>query len=211
MSLTHGVVVSSRLVEVPLEDDLDGLASDEPVTRGPGMGAMNSRARQLQVDAAETPVCLVAPNPSRSQQVQECVGRLLELCGAGPAPAEKRSHRRFPFRVSLVITPVNNITGKVDDLKSFAAFGIDLSPTGVCFLARQLVAARRAVVSCEGPDRQPTSLLFEPRWVRFTRGGWYQTGGRLLDVVNEAAPPPPTLRLFDMPPDFEQLTHKVRA
>ncbi|GEM_PF-1217919 len=192
MSLSHGVVVSSRLVEVPVDDGLDDLAGDGTASRTQALAGL-------------------APSQPRARLVQECVGRLMELCGAGVIPAEKRSHRRFPFRISLAITPVNNITGKVDDLKSFAAFGIDLSSNGLCFLARQLVAARRAVVCCQGPDHQPVNLLFEPRWVRFTRGGWYQTGGRLIDVLSDAPAPPPTLRLFEPPPDLDKLTHNVRT
>jgi hypothetical protein len=125
-------------------------------------------------------------------------------CGVRVA-TEKRTHRRYPFRRPLTITPVGEQSGRPDRTKSFAAFGFDISSAGISFLARQLIPARRAVVTCEGPDGRSVNLLFEPRWVRFTRGGWYQTGGRLLEVLPDDSAPPPHLRVLQPPPDIDSL------
>jgi hypothetical protein len=56
-------------------------------------------------------------------------------------------------------------------------------------LSRQLVSTRKAVVTCDATGDRQVNLLFEARWVRFTRGGWYQTGGRLLDVLPQGQVP----------------------
>ena len=144
------------------------------------------------------------PGPQRWRDLQACVATLLESnCGVR-VPTEKRTHRRYAFRRPLTITPVDASSGRPDKTKSFAAFGFDISSAGISFLARQLVPAQRAVVTCEGPNDQPTNLLFEPRWVRFTRGGWYQTGGRLLEVLSDQTPHAPNLRLLE-PPDLDEM------
>jgi hypothetical protein len=95
-------------------------------------------------------------------------------------------------------------------MKSFSAFGIDISTSGICFLARQLVPARKAVLSAEGPNGELATLLFEPRWVRFTRGGWYQTGGRLVEVLPEEQEPFIAVRLVDTPPELDELCENAR-
>ncbi len=136
---------------------------------------------------------------------------MLLSAGSGVnVPVEKRAHRRFPFRRALVVTPINNGTGRPDRVKSFSAFGIDISANGVCFLGRQLVPARKAVLGVEGPNGQMVHMLFEPRWVRFTRGGWYQTGGRLLEVLPPDNEPPPNLRLLETPPELDELCENSR-
>jgi hypothetical protein len=105
---------------------------------------------------------------------------------------------------------VSNATGRPDQFKSFPAFGIDISSTGICFLARQLVPVRKAVLSLEGPGEKTVALLFEPRWVRFTRGGWYQTGGRLLEVMAEDNDIMPVLRLMEPPAELLDLCENSR-
>lgn len=146
----------------------------------------------------------------RRRNLQTCVAWLLGTGSGEPVPVEKRTHRRFPFRKPITVTPVNNHSGRPDRMKSFSAFGIDISATGICFLARQLVPARKAVLSAEGPNGDVATLLFEPRWVRFTRGGWYQTGGRLVEVLPEEKEPFLAVRVVDAPPDLEELCENSR-
>jgi len=146
----------------------------------------------------------------RRRNLQSCVAWLLESGLADRIPVEKRAHRRFSFRKPITVTPVNNHSGQPDRLKSFSAFGIDISSCGICFLARQLVPVRKAVLSAEGPSGEIVTLLFEPRWVRFTRGGWYQTGGRLVEVLPEEKEPFLAVRLVDAPPDLEELCENSR-
>lgn len=142
------------------------------------------------------------PAPRRWRELHTCVAMLLESACGIQVPTEKRSHRRYPFRRPLTITPVIEQSGRPDRVQSFPAFGFDISSAGISFLARQLLPSRKAVVTCDGFDDRPVNLLFEPRWVRFTRGGWYQTGGRLLEVLPDDTVPAPSLRLIDVPPEL---------
>ena len=150
------------------------------------------------------------PGSRRQRELQACVSMLSSAGSGVTVPVEKRAHRRYPFRRALVVTPITNGTGRPDRAKSFPAFGIDISSSGVCFLGRQLVPARKAVLSVDGPDGEMVHVLFEPRWVRFTRGGWYQTGGRLLEVLPPDTEPAPNLRLLETPPDLDELCENSR-
>ena len=142
--------------------------------------------------------------PGRWHEVRGCVAMLLEEACGVPVTVEKRASRRYPFRKPLMITPVQNATGKLDRTKSFSAFGIDVSSSGICFLSRQLVSTRKAVVTCDATGDRQVSLLFEARWVRFTRGGWYQTGGRLLNVLPDDHVPTATLTFSEPPPELDE-------
>lgn len=119
----------------------------------------------------------------RHRELRLCVERLLETSDAHQVSLEKRLKQRFAFHKPLRVTPVNDRTRKPDPSQSFAVFGIDISATGISFLSQQLVPSRQAVITCYGPDNESLSLLFVPRWVRFTRHSWYQIGGRLVRVL----------------------------
>ena len=138
--------------------------------------------------------------PQRWRELHRCVAALLEAnCGIHIS-AEKRTHRRFPFHKPLTITPINDKNGRREPSNSFPAFGIDISSLGMGFLSRQLIPTQQAILTCNAAENAFVNMLFEPRWVRFTRGGWYQIGGRLVDVLDDTSSPAPGLRLMDEPP-----------
>ena len=186
-------------------DSTGALLADRSLEQTAGTTTHKHQGRSVELKAldAAKPCPVTEPGPERWREVSACVAMLLESCSNVQVPVEKRSLRRYPFRRPLTITPVETRTGRPDHAKSFAAFGLDISATGIGFLARQLVPARKAVVTCDGPENRPVSILFEPRWVRFTRGGWYQTGGRLLAVLPNESDAPPRLRLLESPPEAE--------
>ena len=182
-----------------------------------GSSEARGSVEQLRTEHVERDQSIESPaeprhesNPPRRQELHACIAWLLESESGDRVPVEKRAHRRYSFRKPLTVTPVNNHSGRPDPLKCFPAFGIDISASGICFLARQLVPARKAVLSLEGPCNKTVPVLFEPRWVRFTRGGWYQTGGRLLEVLQDEKDIMPAVRLLDPPPELDELCEKSR-
>ena len=102
---------------------------------------------------------------------------------------ERRSNRRFPFHLPVIITPVDDRTGRLQPGASFQGFGIDISSGGARFLARQLLSTQRAVLSCEGPGKSMVNLAFELRWARLTNDSWYDIGARFTDVLPESPAP----------------------
>ena len=123
--------------------------------------------------------------PLRQKDLRLCVESLLEGVNGQRISLERRIERRFSYHKPVTITPIDDRTGKPDISQSFNAFGIDISTTGISFLSPQLVPSRQAVITCHGRDKEPVSVLFLPRWVRFTRRTWYQIGGRLVQVLPE--------------------------
>ncbi len=185
-------------MELPVLTGLDGFKSQAPSRSVPWRESTCGQAESVE-----------QPGSRRQRDLTACVAWLLNSAGNN-APVEKRVHRRFPYRKPISVTPINNTTGRPDSARCFPAFGIDISSNGICLLARQLVPARNAVLSLEGPGQKAVSILFEPRWVRFTRGGWYQTGGKLLEVLQEDVAPYPAFRLLEPPPELEELCEKSR-
>lgn len=197
MVVENSLVASARSRKAPAEV---GVHSSKPGTqRLEGTEPLQGTAAAREGAVTE-----------RRRNVYSCVAWLLESGPSERIPIEKRVQRRYPFRKPITVTPVNNHSGRPDRLKSFTAFGIDISSCGICFLARQLVPARKAVLSAEGPNHETVTLLFEPRWVRFTRGGWYQTGGRLVEVLPDEKEPYLSIRLVEAPPDIEELCENSR-
>ena len=197
MSVEHSAAIAARF---PRRTNEVGHGSNGSNAKRPATPEPKSGTDQPHLGACS----------ERRRNLQASVAWLLESGCGDHVPVEKRAHRRFPFRKPITVTPVNNHSGRPDRTKSFSAFGIDISSCGICFLARELVPARKAVLSAEGPNGEMVTLLFEPRWVRFTRGGWYQTGGRLVEVLPQEKEPFLAVRLVDSPPEPEEFCENSR-
>jgi hypothetical protein len=123
------------------------------------------------------------PQAALDRRLRQQVTSVLEFHYGDYFAKERRSHRRFPFHLPVTITPIDDRTARLRDADSFTAFGIDISAHGARFLARQMVPAHKAVLTCEGPGHCSVSLVFELRWARLTNDGWYDTGARFTDVL----------------------------
>ena len=61
--------------------------------------------------------------------------------------------------------------------------GKHLSERGLGFYHPQPLPYRRMIVSLEGPRGDWFGFLIDLTWCRFTRQGWYESGGRFLESV----------------------------
>lgn len=136
----------------------------------------------LRPTAARTANCHDTATISAGD-LRGAVARLLESERRMQVPHEKRESRRFVFRKGVVVTPIEDQSGRLSANLAFSGFGCDVSTTGFGFVARQLLPSRRAVVSFHVADAERLHILFDARWVRFTHGGWYQIGGRFIELV----------------------------
>ena len=63
------------------------------------------------------------------------------------------------------------------------AAGKQISETGLGFFHPAPLPFRRVIASLEqGPD-QWVGFLMDLHWCRFTRYGWYESGGRFLQMI----------------------------
>jgi hypothetical protein len=95
---------------------------------------------------------------------------------------ERRNEARYPYPRLVHLTPVD-ADGKAITTESFVVAGKDLGDGGLSFYHPDPIPHRRAVASLELAPGRWLGLLIDPSWCRFTRLGWYESGGRFLQIV----------------------------
>lgn len=100
---------------------------------------------------------------------------------------ERRAAQRYPYPNLLYLTPVgdNGISSTGD---SIVVVGKHISERGLGFFYQQPLPHRRMIASLEAQQSGWVGFLIDITWCRFTRHGWYDSGGRFLQAV--AAPLP---------------------
>ncbi len=94
---------------------------------------------------------------------------------------ERRADQRFPYPYLLYLTPVQNGTSPASD--SVVVVGKHLSERGLGFYYREPLPYRRMIASLEMRDSHWAGFLIDITWCRFTQHGWYDSGGRFLQIV----------------------------
>jgi hypothetical protein len=92
---------------------------------------------------------------------------------------ERRRENRYPFPSMIRLTPVGR-DGFTPEGETMSVVGKHLSQRGLGFYHPQPLPYRRMIASLEDPSGQWLSFLIDLSWCRFTRQGWYESGGRFL-------------------------------
>ena len=95
---------------------------------------------------------------------------------------ERRRDNRYPFPCLVHLTPVGE-DGMTPEGESVVVVGKHLSEKGFGFYHQAPLPHRRMIVSIEGRKGQWVGFLIDLGWCRFTKGGWYESGGRFLQTV----------------------------
>ncbi len=135
----------------------------------------------LTVPAAH--VAPVAVLPPSEDQVKLQVRQLIARLFPSGLTCERRNSGRYPFPFLVRLTPVDERTGQ-PTAEPMVVVGKDLSERGLGFYHPQPLPYRRAIVTLEDSSRRVVSFLIDLSWCRFTRFGWYDSGGRFLQMVN---------------------------
>lgn len=120
----------------------------------------------------------VAPEDAVRAQVWKL---LSALCPRGNG-AEKRRDSRFPYPYLVHLTPVGD-DGLTPDGEPVVVVGKHISERGFGFYHPKPLPYRRMIVSLESTGGVRLSFLIDLNWCRFTRKGWYESGGRFLQPV----------------------------
>jgi hypothetical protein len=96
---------------------------------------------------------------------------------------ERRHDQRFPLPVLLKLTPIGS-NGRLEPERAAIVLGKDVSRCGMSFFHERPLHYRRAIVSLEHPDFGWFAAEIDIHWCRFTKPGWYVSGGRLIVEVN---------------------------
>jgi len=123
------------------------------------------------------------PDDDVRAQVWAVLGGLYRL---GRAP-EQRGETRYPYPYLVHLTPVED-DGATPCGEPVVVVGKHLSERGFGFYHPKPLPYRRMIVSLETAGGTKLGFLIELSWCRFTRHGWYESGGRLRQTI----PPPDT-------------------
>jgi hypothetical protein len=94
---------------------------------------------------------------------------------------ERRQENRYPFPYLIHLTPVAE-DGITPQGESIAVVGKHLSDRGLGFYHPKPLPYRRMIASLESNGHW-LGFLVDLRWCRFTKQGWYESGGRFLQSV----------------------------
>ena len=96
---------------------------------------------------------------------------------------ERRGEQRFPFPHLVHLAPVSS-EGVVQLDETVIVVGKHLSERGLGFYHQQPLPNRQMIVSIELGSGAWLGILIDLTWCRFTKHGWYESGGRFLRLVN---------------------------
>jgi hypothetical protein len=95
---------------------------------------------------------------------------------------ERRRDNRYPFPCLVHLTPVGR-DGITPEGETVVVVGKHLSERGFGFYHQSPLPHRRMIASLESSKGQWLGFLIDLNWCRFTKGGWYESGGRFLQAV----------------------------
>ncbi len=141
----------------------------------------------MSMDTATLESILTAVTPGKLPRATERTvrqGVLQVLASVQPAQQgmERRREKRHPFPYPVYLTPVGR-DGMTPLGETIVVLGKHLSELGFDFYHRSPLPYRRAIVSFETAAGIWVGMLLDLSWCRFGRHGWYDNGGRFLNVV----------------------------
>ena len=95
---------------------------------------------------------------------------------------ERRRETRYPFPYLVKLTPVA-ADGVTPEGETIVVAGKQLSERGLGFYHPKPIPHRRMIASLEAPGGRWMGFLIDLSWCRFTKQGWYESGGRLIQSV----------------------------
>jgi hypothetical protein len=137
---------------------------------------MNSTTCQPQSDSSPK------ADPPPDDDVRAQVWALLSTLYPRHELAERRRDNRFPFPYLIHLTPVAD-DGVTPQGEALVVVGKHLSERGLGFYHPKPLPHRRMIASLETSTGNWIAFLIDLNWCRFTRQGWYESGGRLLQAV----------------------------
>jgi hypothetical protein len=105
----------------------------------------------------------------------------------GPSTfVERRRWHRVPYDRPLLITPLDDETSEPAG-PPLRVPGRDISLGGVSFAHREPLACRKVACTFEPDSPNGESVIVKLTWCRFTKDGWYQSGGQFVQSIARAS------------------------
>jgi hypothetical protein len=97
--------------------------------------------------------------------------------------AERRGEQRYPYPYLVHLAPLD-ADGITPAGEPLVVVGKHLSERGLGFYHPKPLPYRRVIASLESRKGIWVGFLMDLNWCRFTRQGWYESGGRFLKPVH---------------------------
>jgi len=125
---------------------------------------------------------LLPEQGAASDEIRTQIWGLLSMLYPKVSVTERRRETRYPFPSLINLTPVGE-DGATPCGESVVVVGKHVSERGLGFYHPKPLPYRRMIASLEGPRGDWFGFLVDLSWCRFTRHGWYESGGRFLESV----------------------------
>ncbi len=131
------------------------------------------------------PPCPLGPtrDSGADRQIRLQVQNVIQLFRHRAQGVDRRGDRREPFPYPIHITPIAE-DGTVQTNETIVVLGKHLSERGLDFYYQAPLPYRRVIASWECPNGRWLAMVLDLRWCRSNRHGWYENGGRFLQVVD---------------------------
>lgn len=116
-------------------------------------------------------------------EIAQYVQRVLAAAVAKPS-VQRREHQRVPYPTLIKLEPVDPATLEVQD-HPVVVVGKHLSEQGIGFFHRDPMPHRFLAAVLELDGGTSIRLLINVSWCRFTRHGWYESGGKFIRVLEK--------------------------
>lgn len=120
---------------------------------------------------------MVVGRDAVAQQVESLINRLHPT-----VTFERRSTERLAIPVLFRLVPLNE-RGEPNERAAITVVGKNISSRGLSFYHEHPIPYRRALVSAQVADGERFAAEIDISWCRFTKPGWYESGGRLVTIV----------------------------
>jgi hypothetical protein len=127
--------------------------------------------------------CQLQHEPLPGDRVRTRVWSLLAAVDPRGHRLEQRGDARYPYPYLVHLTPLGPGDG-VPTGEPVVVVGKHLSEHGFSFYHPKPLAFRRVIATLETVNGARLGFLLDLTWCRFTRQGWYESGGRFLDTVS---------------------------
>ncbi len=99
---------------------------------------------------------------------------------------EDRRDMRHPFPKLIRLTPVDSQGQTILD-DAITVVGSNLSVEGINFFCKEPIPFRRVIVSIPQQSSPDLHVLVDLKWCRFVGGGWFDNGGKFINLVKKTA------------------------
>ena len=128
-----------------------------------------------------------APDLALRSTLDENIRRQVWSLLAGLYPhgssTERRAVQRFAYPQLLYLT-TTLADGHSPSDTTLVVVGKTLSEGGLGFFHREPLPERHVIASLPNHEREFVAFLLDITWCRFTTMGWYESGGRFLEVAS---------------------------